>query len=156
MPKSFAGGIKVHFHSRKDDLAKPVVFGKFWSDFQGGQYPTILVWGLRHFVRSGRYDVYPQLKVPGDNPTWDLRYFSTGDWSRQGHTETLFEVVFPYWFLFLALLAPALGMSALSFRPFRRRTMNRCSRCGYDLRATPDRCPECGAIPKAEAIRRQP
>jgi hypothetical protein len=54
----------------------------------------------------------------------------------------------PYWsLLLLALLFPlAAGRRNLRGRLRARRGL--CVTCGYDLRATPDRCPECGAILK--------
>jgi hypothetical protein len=50
-------------------------------------------------------------------------------------------VVFPAWLLTLV----ALALPAVWFpRWRRRRDEGRCVSCGYDLRATPNRCPECG------------
>jgi hypothetical protein len=46
----------------------------------------------------------------------------------------------------LFAIAPALWLKK-SLRQSRRFSSGLCPACGYDLRATPDRCPECGAIP---------
>ena len=52
----------------------------------------------------------------------------------------------PYWALAATTAALPLWRVALSRRHQRRRRLAAgcCPRCGYDLRATPDRCPECG------------
>jgi hypothetical protein len=55
---------------------------------------------------------------------------------------------------YLVLLAPCFGALLLAVNLARHRHTRasallekRCFACGYDLRATPDRCPECGAVP---------
>jgi hypothetical protein len=57
---------------------------------------------------------------------------------------TLGALTVPYWALIgISLPAPLLTLTRSTYGASRRR-QGRCAVCGYDLRATPDRCPECG------------
>jgi hypothetical protein len=72
---------------------------------------------------------------------------------RVGNTAVIFEpytrmILVPWWFLLLLFsIAPCRAL----WRRRTRRTKYGCATCGYDLRATPERCPECGtatAVPR--------
>jgi hypothetical protein len=57
----------------------------------------------------------------------------------------------PDWMLILAFSVVPTGW-AISRGLRRRDRSGRCATCGYDLRATPDRCPECGSLMNAGVI----
>ena len=51
------------------------------------------------------------------------------------------------WLAAIPFLIPPLLWAKGAWRGRCRRRAGQCVGCGYDLRATPDRCPECGTIP---------
>jgi hypothetical protein len=53
-----------------------------------------------------------------------------------------------YWLPTVLLLIAPLAWLWLLRRRLAKPRSGICSACGYDLRATPDRCPECGAVGK--------
>lgn len=67
-------------------------------------------------------------------------------WEAQRRT----GAVVPYWLLAaLTAVAPALWLYLRARRSSARRRsrLGLCPTCGYDLRATRGKCPECGEVP---------
>jgi hypothetical protein len=87
-------------------------------------------------ITSGRWGVVIR-RIPVGGGTW---------------SGTMHMVVVHDW---LPVAAAVLLPAALLYRrvQMRNRRPGLCTICGYDLRATPDRCPECGAVPeKSETL----
>ena len=80
------------------------------------------------------------------DPGWEeWRWRAAGVWVTTYHPHgtgtygTTRELRVPFWLI-------AAGIALVGMRGLRRarRAEGACRRCGYDLRATPVRCPECG------------
>jgi hypothetical protein len=75
-------------------------------------------------------------------------------WNRMGFNY-MFQLAWylevPDWLLVGLFAASPIAKGYLYRRRRRRSHHGMCPFCGYDLRATPDRCPECGTVPPAKA-----
>jgi hypothetical protein len=56
-----------------------------------------------------------------------------------------------WWFILATLVIPWCALRSHRLQAGRKRK-GLCLNCGYDLRATPGRCPECGAVPGRKEI----
>ncbi|MFI5380142.1 MAG: hypothetical protein ACHRHE_12655 [Tepidisphaerales bacterium] len=104
---------------------------------------------------------------PGEGPGWhepqrSFLQFSRGTeiypgraglWGRLPGVGRFVTV--PHWFLILLTLAFPASVYWRARRKRRRKqrriALGLCPMCGYDLRASPDRCPECGTATPARA-----
>ena len=97
-----------------------------------------------------------QYAAPQDNPTWhfcgfykaeSLSFFNMAliDINKPDAVTKYFGI--PDWLIAgLLILPPGLWLRGFLKRR-RQHRLGHCAKCGYDLRATPDRCPECGTTP---------
>jgi hypothetical protein len=82
----------------------------------------------------------PQMKTPATR----LHLLGFRYESRYGASATETRIRSPLWFLSFVFSLPVAAW--IWYRRRAPRSPNQCTHCGYDLRATPDRCPECGAV----------
>jgi hypothetical protein len=163
----WGGGLQVDVNHFRDSTAEQRrLQSTFDTDFRPGTF-----YGRRIAHAEDKPWSYPQIEPellatgvlvsqPEVNRQWfSVLGFKASRWSQDGQrTQSAnrvryregAQIVLPLWFV--ALLAAILPVIRL--RPALRRSRLRrakatgsCPICGYDLRATPDRCPECGTNP---------
>ena len=105
-----------------------------------GKYVAVIAYGNLCFGYDYFGNTAPGLNILGP-------YFSTHWWPDRG----LFNNDFPpAWAIQIPLWLPSLLFGLLlwlSYIPRRRKRkkLGLCIKCGYDLRASKERCPECGS-----------
>jgi hypothetical protein len=129
----------------------PIVSERSWTAmYVAGERPADIAGELD----PGLLEVWPETpawsRAAGRFPADGLFGFSLGR-SQQGvvtdvPNSKLVYVTVPHW---SAVVVCGLTTTWMAVGPGARRTRRRakglCEQCGYDLRASSDRCPECGA-----------
>jgi hypothetical protein len=139
-------GWKISFRDTQVIAANGLVFAQGNGQILIGK-SSALDRDIAYFPQYQPLEILQWGVISGDNPPdyfWRLpgiRY------DKYSGPPTRWAFVISHWyFVSSCLILPALFI-ARWISDWRKIRKGGCVVCGYDLRATPDRCPECGTIP---------
>jgi hypothetical protein len=161
------GSFKMTFRKGRYDAGFPQVFTEVPRRFRDSNYRFYQFhsgFGEWHYSRnykdfkdfvSGLWmgpddDVFVWSNRPQVFQIKDQILFASDGESAEAEWAWGYGVTLPHWNLcILTAILPVICVLRLSLartRRMRRARQNGCPACGYDLRASPDRCPECGTV----------
>jgi hypothetical protein len=123
--------------------------GRIWYGWQlNGGYADL----IPEYTNSPQFSGFHSRPLQSDAlETWSMKgpQFAGFEYLRLTTLQNevfAYAIIIPIWAI--AMMTAVLPALWLWRRLPRRFAAGFCRSCGYDLRATPDRCPECGTVPK--------
>lgn len=104
-------------------------------------------WHFAHEVEPASYDSLWILEEPSTLIDWHGFYCHVERRGDSDWFENSASIAMPGWCAAIITLLMPLAWLLKRASLKTRDNAHLCRSCGYDLRATPDRCPECGAVP---------
>jgi hypothetical protein len=131
------GGRDVNISALKGDFLMSLSYNALSSGIHG--------WEWSHHPTDDEL-------TPGEVvPTRGFAGFGHMDW---GNGSVMFAIPI-WWLVAVSLVVPARWLDTF-LRTSSRHRRHLCPACGYDLRATPERCPECGTATASPATASPP
>lgn len=155
---NWSGRVWVLRHARDADTAG---LSTSVEVSQRGRQSVVTIYGFefepdprRRRPGAGRLQLIQSVDLSGGGDLENAAGFGavTGRLSAAGferHPPVFRAVAVPHWFLALLTAAAPAAWLRVEWTRERRWRKNLCPSCGYDLRASPGRCPECGASSSA-------